>query len=69
MSRYWDLFYGGWRCLPPSEEADKIDGDIISKMKCPSCGTRLTYYPFTKGNRYIALAKCHGKDCGYETEI
>jgi uncharacterized protein (DUF983 family) len=67
MSRYWDLFFDGYKMRSPNEDVEMIDAGIAERMVCPNCGTHLTYYPFVRYDSYVALARCD--KCKHEVEF
>ena len=61
----------GYRCGAPTPEAEEIDSQVASRLKCPHCGSTMYYQGWHRtGNghsSYIALAVCNR--CGYELEF
>lgn len=50
----------GYKSIAPSEEAERIDMEIVKRMKCSKCGGNMRYEPYynEKTGSYIAIAVC-----------
>ena len=54
----------GYHPGAPSAEAEAIDSEIASKMRCRMCGGRCHYKAHHRPGSYIALSVC--TVCGFE---
>ena len=61
----------GYRFGAPTREAEIIDSQVASRLKCPHCAGPMYYQGWHRSGNghssYIALAVC--RRCGYELEF
>ena len=55
-----DMLEAGWKCGAPCDETEHLDGEIVEKLVCYSCGGKLHYEPFHRGSRL------DGERCEYQ---
>ena len=71
MHSFTQMIAQGYRFGAPSAEAEEIDAQIASGIRCPKCGGTTHYEGYHRQGRghpsYIALAVCNR--CGHETEF
>ena len=67
MDRITNMVTKGYRFGAPTREAELIDSQVASRLKCPHCGSTMYYQGWHRSGSYIALAVC--RRCGYELEF